>query len=122
MSLDYICTLYMYQEVTSETIIFYRTKQRPMLDLILPNNTAQALHIAPFPSEAGAGDSTKMDKVQREQIYNSWWNGSLLGYPIRFINSYFAKNPQLKQSEIKYGSDVNLLSDNAIMTYFANIA
>jgi hypothetical protein len=120
-----------------------------MLDLILPNNTAQALHIVPFPSEAGEGDNAKMDRVLREQIYNSWWNGYLLGYPIRFINSYltgfhtklgpgaiqeemqraqsdvgehFAKNPQLKQSEIKYGSDVNLLSDNAIMTYFANIA
>lgn len=136
-------------QVTSETVIFYRTKQRPMLDLILPNNTAQALHIVPFPSEAGEGDAAKMDAVLREQIYNSWWNGYLLGYPTRFIDSYltsfhtklsagaiqeevqraqrdvrshFQKHPHLQQSEIKYGSDVNLLTDEAIRRHFTTIA
>lgn len=132
-----------------ETLIFYRTKQRPMLDLILPNNTAQALHIVPFPSEAGENDAAKMDAVLREQIYNSWWNGYLLGYPARFIDSYlksfhtnlgagsiqqeilraerdvrahFEKHPLLQRGEIGLGSDSDLLADPDTLAYFARVA
>ena len=48
---------------------------------------AQALHIAPYP-DSNESDPIKTRQVYREQIYNSWWNGYLLGYPEHFIDSY----------------------------------
>ena len=43
---------------------------------------AQALHPLPYPD-----DKTPYPDWQ-EQIYNAWWNGYILGYPERFIDSY----------------------------------
>ena len=53
-----------------------------MADNLLPRFTAQALHPMPFP------DSKTLDKDYTEQIYNAAWNGLLLGYPSRFVQSY----------------------------------
>jgi hypothetical protein len=137
-------------QATSETLIVSRVKQCDMLRLILPNNTAQALHIVPFPSEAGEGDTARMDRVLREQIYNSWWNGYLLGYPVRFIDSYlrsfhttlsaeaiqqeverakeavrvyFEQHSHLQRGQIRLGGDEDLLSEGrggGLMRYFAS--
>lgn len=87
-----------------------------------------------------------MDTVLREQIYNSWWNGFLLGYPERFIDSYlrsfhtklsqgsiveemsraemdvrehFRENPRLKRDEIGLGGDEDLLDNEEMLDYFA---
>ena len=68
-----------------ETIIFYRYKYEYLVDLLLPLNEAQALHIAPY---ADPEDSSKHQKQYEEQIYNSYWNGYLLGYPQHFVESY----------------------------------
>ena len=130
-------------QVTSETAIFYRSSRKQLLDLIVPNGTAQALHIVPFPSEAGE-DPHRMDVVLRAQIYNSYWNGYLLGYPVRFIESYlltfhtslqqhaiveemrraerdvslyFKEHKELQRVEIKYGLDVDLLNDSSILQH-----
>lgn len=135
-------------QVQSETLIIYRTKHRNLLHLLLPNNTAQALHIVPFPAEAPEGDNKRMDKILREQIYNSYWNGYLLGYPVRFIESYlrtfhtklsqegiiqeirraqndvsayFGKNKNLQRQEIRIGNDIDLLQESyGLLSHFLN--
>ena len=131
-------------QITSETAIIYRTKERDFLNLLVPNNTAQALHIVPFPSEARDDDAAKMDEILREQIYNSYWNGFLLGYPVRFVESYlrsfhtnlsqegiaqemhraqrdvqryFDSHKQLRRKEIGYGNDLDLLKDDDVLTF-----
>ena len=40
---------------------------------------------APYESP---NDPSRHEKERREQVYNSFWNGNLLGYPERFIESY----------------------------------
>ena len=122
-----------------------------MLHLLRPNQTAQALHIVPFPSEAGEGEgnAVKMNIILREQIYNSWWNGYLLGYPVRFVDSYLRSfhtklsaegigqeiqraqrdvekyfqqhrhDLPLQRGEIGLGGDVDLLAEKEVLLYFA---
>jgi hypothetical protein len=43
---------------------------------------SQALHPLPYPGE----ENPRAD--WENQIYNAWWNGYVLGYPERFIDSY----------------------------------
>ena len=43
---------------------------------------AQALHPLPYP------DDKDPYPDWQEQIYNAWWNGYIIGYPERFIDSY----------------------------------
>ena len=33
-------------------------------------------------------DPSLNEQEYRKQIYNSFWNGNLLGYPVRFVESY----------------------------------
>lgn len=40
---------------------------------------------APYESK---DDPSLNEQEYREQIYNSYWNGNLLGYPARFVESY----------------------------------
>jgi hypothetical protein len=72
---------------SDQTLLFYRQTTKPLLHLLLPNNTAQALHIVPYPSE-GDGTHESQQRILRQQIFNSWWNGYLLGYPEFMIDSY----------------------------------
>lgn len=68
------------------TLIVYRKSREYLVDALRPfGNVVQALHPMPYP------DNTSEDKLQKdykEQIYNAWWNGYILGYPQRFIDSY----------------------------------
>lgn len=66
----------------SETLIFYRRSRSYLVDYLLPFNQSQALHPMPYP------DSDNPTPDWEEQIYNSWWNGYVLGYPGRFVDSY----------------------------------
>lgn len=68
-----------------KTLVFYRTNREYLVELLRPNRQAQALHIAPY---ANTDDLSELKMAYREQIYNSWWNGYILGYPEHFIDSY----------------------------------
>lgn len=52
------------------------------MDSLVPFNISQALHPLPFPQK------DNLDADHKLQIYNAWWNGYVLGYPERFVNSY----------------------------------
>jgi hypothetical protein len=78
---------------TDQTLLFSRkTTSQSLVHLLLPNQTAQALHIVPYPSEAIEGSSESNGKslkeILKQQIFNSWWNGYVLGYPEHMIDSY----------------------------------
>ena len=66
----------------AETLIFYRTHRKYLADYLVPYNQSQALHPMPYP------DDNNPIPDWEKQIYNSWWNGFVLGYPKRFIDSY----------------------------------
>lgn len=65
-----------------ETLIIYRTDRKYLVDNLLPHQQAQALHPVPYP------DDSRLLQDEREQIYNSAWNGFVLGYPGFFVESY----------------------------------
>jgi hypothetical protein len=73
---------------TDQTLLFYRKSSQSLLHLLLPNQTAQALHIVPYPAEAAGGSPEEMKQLLKQQIFNSWWNGYVLGYPEHMIDSY----------------------------------
>lgn len=66
----------------AETLILYRRHRSYLVDYLLPFNKSQALHPMPYPDN----DNPLSD--WKKQIYNSWWNGYVLGYPSRFVDSY----------------------------------
>ena len=68
---------------SDETLVIFNKKQALLAELLVPYRQAQALHIAPYPD-----DPADNDRIFEIQIYNSWWNGFVLGYPERFIDSY----------------------------------
>lgn len=65
-----------------ETLIIYRSGKKYLAGHLLPHKQAQALHPVPYP------DDSRLLKDEREQIYNSAWNGFVLGYPGFFVESY----------------------------------
>lgn len=65
-----------------ESLIIYRSSRRYLAYSLRPFGQAQALHPAPYP------DLKTQQHDWTQQIYNSWWNGYVLGYPLRFVDSY----------------------------------
>ena len=65
-----------------ESLVFYRRNRTYVVDSLVPFNISQALHPLPFP------EIDNLDADYKLQIYNAWWNGYVLGYPERFVNSY----------------------------------
>ena len=68
-----------------ETVILYRSNRKYLADSLLPHRQAQALHPVPYP-DGEEGPQQQAD--YRAQIYNSAWNGYVLGYPGFFVESY----------------------------------
>ena len=70
---------------SDQTVVFYRHEASELVEALLPHHEAQALHIAPYPEV----DSTPAyhKRTLEEQVYNSYWNGYVLGYNERFIVS-----------------------------------
>jgi len=66
------------------TLVFSRSRRTYLKNMLLPRGEAQALHIVPYPNHVTEG--TK--EARRQQVYNSWWNGIVLGYPESFVRSY----------------------------------
>jgi hypothetical protein len=60
-----------------ESLLIYRQSRSSTAFGLLPRGKAQALHIVPYLSE----DEEENGGILRQQVYNSFWNGYLLGYP-----------------------------------------
>ncbi|GAB5363518.1 hypothetical protein AAMO2058_000890000 [Amorphochlora amoebiformis] len=94
-----------------ETLIVYRTEREELLDAFLPGGrVAQALHILPFPRTDHLQDD------QRAQIYNSYWNGVVLGYPESMINIYIRDFKNDLPQEIRIEESTRARKD--VETYF----
>lgn len=65
-----------------ETLVIYRPNREVLAEALLPHREAQALHPCPYPRE----ESRHAD--EEAQIYNSAWNGLVLGYPEYFVQGY----------------------------------
>ena len=68
-----------------ETLVLYHKNHEDLAAALLPLNQAQALHIVPYPENLSADGNRN---IYEAQVYNSWWNGHLLGYPESFIDQY----------------------------------
>jgi hypothetical protein len=79
-SLDLSHEVFRYRN--DESLIIYRTGKKYLADNLLPRGQAQALHPVPYP------DDSRLQQDEREQIYNSAWNGLVLGYPGFFVETY----------------------------------
>ena len=65
-----------------ETLVIYRSNRAFLAEALLPHREAQALHPCPYPRE----ETRQAD--EELQIYNSAWNGLVLGYPEYFVQGY----------------------------------
>lgn len=84
-----------------ESLILYRSNRKNLVDALIPRgDVAQALHILPF--LAGAENRTR---VLEEQIYNSYWNGMVLGYPPNMVEAYITSF----HSDLVYASRIEQL-------------
>ena len=68
------------------TLLISRRAAAVLGGLLRPSGQAQALHLLPFPDDPEFVGDTEL--VYRQQVFNSWWNGLILGYPVHFIRSY----------------------------------
>lgn len=64
----------------------YRKNRKNLVDALLPYNQAQALHPVPYPNESEGGEDLRRD--WEAQIFNSFVNGIILGYPQHFVQNY----------------------------------
>jgi len=72
-----------------KTIVLYRPyKGTRVVEALRPHGKAQALHIVPYVDEEKDKNNRNKVDVSEEQYRNSFWNGWVLGYPLRFIESY----------------------------------
>jgi hypothetical protein len=78
--LDVKHTVFKYRN--DETLVLYRPNREALAEALLPHREAQALHPCPYPRE----ESRRAD--EEAQIYNSAWNGLVLGYPEYFVQGY----------------------------------
>tara|TARA_A100001015_G_C15014892_1_gene724995 strand:+ start:322 stop:2313 length:1992 start_codon:yes stop_codon:yes gene_type:complete len=70
------------------SLVLFRENRRYLADALLPARQTQALHPVPYPDEAG--DKERLQRDHHDQVYNSAWNGLVLGYPPRFVDMYCA--------------------------------
>ena len=68
------------------SLVLFRESRRYLAEALLPFKQTQALHPVPYPNEAG--DKAQLQRDHHDQIYNSAWNGYVLGYPRRFVDMY----------------------------------
>jgi hypothetical protein len=103
-----------YKYRKDESLVFYRTNRTYVAESLIPYKESQALHPLPYP------DSKNPKPDWEKQIYNAWWNGYMLGYPVRFVDSYCLtfhnglpkeeKQIQIdlaKKNAFKYMKDIN---------------
>ena len=71
---------------SDSTLVLFRQEHCRLITALRPEGHAQALHPVPYPDSSGPVDALYAD--EHAQIYNSWWNGYVLGYPEPQIESY----------------------------------
>ena len=71
-----------YKYRKDESLVLYRKNRTYVAESLLPYKESQALHPIPYP------DVNNPKSDWEKQIYHAWWNGYMLGYPVRFVESY----------------------------------
>ena len=103
-----------YKYRKDESLVLYRKNRTYVAESLLPYKESQALHPIPY------SDINNPKSDWEKQIYHAWWNGYMLGYPVRFVESYciafnngLTKNEKVvqmdlaKEDAIKYLKDIN---------------
>ena len=63
----------------------------------------QALHIVPYPPREQEGNEASVDAAHMEQVHNSYFNGYILGYPLRFVETYCKDLPNgLTEGQVRH--------------------
>lgn len=73
------------------TLILYRTSHEALVQALRPQGQAQALHPVPYPDYHAIerdDHTARLLAEQRAQVYNSAWNGYVLGYPLSLVDAY----------------------------------
>jgi len=86
------------------TLVLYRRRHAELARALRPEGQAQALHPVPYPNYDGPPEILHAE--EHAQVYNSGWNGFVLGYPQDLVDSYCAAfhnglTPAQKRSEGK---------------------
>ena len=64
----------------------------------------QALHIVPYPPSEDEFGIESVNAAHEEQVHNSYFNGIVLGYPQRFVETYCKDLPnKLSESQLRRG-------------------
>jgi hypothetical protein len=69
-----------------KTLLLFHPDHRELALSLMPFGQAQALHPVPYPNYNGPKDQLLKD--EEGQVYNSAWNGYVLGYPQHMIDAY----------------------------------
>jgi hypothetical protein len=83
-AVDVAHTVLRYRQDT--TLVLYRAKHEALVAALMPEGQAQALHPVPYPNYNGPPDSLLAE--EHAQVYNSGWNGFVLGYPQPLVDAY----------------------------------
>lgn len=70
-----------------KTLLLYNKQREYLVHALAPKHQSQGLHPVPYPDES-AGDTEQLQEEYRLQVYNSFWNGYVLGYPLHFVTTY----------------------------------
>ncbi len=71
---------------SDSTLLLFRPAHKALAMALQPVGQAQALHPVPYPNYNGAQED--ISREEDGQIYNSGWNGYVLGYPLHIIDTY----------------------------------
>ena len=62
----------------------------------------QALHIVPYPPAESEFGIESVNAAHEEQVHNSYFNGIILGYPQRFVETYCKDLPnKLNEGQLR---------------------
>ena len=60
------------------------------------------MHIVPYPPAVEEFGQSSVDAAHAEQVHNSYFNGIILGYPQRFVETYCKDLPnKLNESQLR---------------------
>jgi hypothetical protein len=70
--------------------------------IAIPTTVLQALHIVPYPPRGEEENKASIDAAHMEQVHNSYFNGYILGYPLRFVETYCNDLPnELTEGQVR---------------------
>lgn len=90
-----------------KTLVLFNRRREYLVDALAPTHQSQGLHPVPYPDEAAGGPQLRED--HRLQVHNSFWNGYVLGYPLRFVTVYCEDfhNPLTREHRRRIADDAH---------------